>query len=333
MVPQEHGWFYGHFHGHTLCLRGLLEYAIVTNNAKLKNLVRDGYQYARTFGIARLGWFQEYTGKASHETCGLANMTALAVKLSTSGVGDYWEDVDCYVRNHLSEAQYLDMASAHKANRNLTSEQSEIIDRLQGAFSGWGAPNHLATIIMNCCMANGSQALYYAWDNIVQWDGKDSATIHLLLNRVSPVLTVDSYLPYKGKVTIINKKAKYISVRIPNWVDKSMVKANINGKKADFNWVGNYISIDSIKPKQRIEIEFPMVICTENHLVRSYEPRGTKLLDETQYTIRFKGNTAIDIAPKAQNAMYPTYQREYYLKEEPPMKEPSTYVPAKTIKW
>ncbi|MBI2841770.1 MAG: hypothetical protein HYX78_00050 [Armatimonadetes bacterium] len=159
VIPEQNGQFYGHFHGHTLCLRGILEYGMATNDARLKNFARAGYEYARTFGIPRIGWFQEYTGKFSHETCGLANMTALAIKLSEAGVGDYWEDVDCFVRNHLTQAQLVDTEAFKAANKNaLTDEQMNLLKRLVGTFAGWGPPNSLVIDrIMNCCTANGQE--------------------------------------------------------------------------------------------------------------------------------------------------------------------------------
>ena len=40
---------------------------------------------APRLAFRHIGWFEEYTGKASHERAGWWNMTALAVKLSTSG--------------------------------------------------------------------------------------------------------------------------------------------------------------------------------------------------------------------------------------------------------
>ena len=41
------------------------------------------------------------------EGCAVADMTLLAILLSDGGVGDYWDDVDQYVRNQLIEHQVL----------------------------------------------------------------------------------------------------------------------------------------------------------------------------------------------------------------------------------
>jgi len=295
--------------------------------------VRDGYQFSRTFSIARLGWFQEYTGKASHETCGLANMTALAIKLSRAGVGDYWDDVDCYVRNHLTQSQFIDMSAARQANKDLTESQEELLTRLEGSFAGWGKPNQLSTKLMNCCMANGSQALYYGWDAILEPDsGPDQVTINLLLNRQSPWVDMESYLPYEGKVVIRNKNTNQIAVRVPGWLRKDQVNVRVNDKTVLKRWVQQYLILPS-KANDTITLTFPVNEAKESYVVHDFEPRGAKFLGETTYTVTFRGNTAVAIEPKATEAIYPTYQANRLRAERAPMKAAAGYIAKSRIDW
>jgi len=93
----DHGHFYGHHHSYTQALMGLLWYADAANDPHIKAFVRDGYEYMRNFGIARIGLFGE--------GCTTGNMTWLALKLSEMGVGDFYDDIDCIIRNHLAELQ------------------------------------------------------------------------------------------------------------------------------------------------------------------------------------------------------------------------------------
>ena len=334
VIPEQNGQFYGHFHGHTLALRGILEYAIATNNSKLKNFARAGYEYARTFGIPRLGWFQEYTGKHSHETCGLVNMTALAIKLSQAGVGDYWDDIDGYVRNHLTESHFIDMDGFLRANqdRQLSAEEQAILKRLVGTFAGWGTPERLDdSRIMNCCTANGSQGLYYAWDAALQHDdGKVS--VNLLLNRRSPWVDVVSSLPYRGEVRLHNKSARRIAVRIPNWVDKDQVTVQTDGEAAEAIWLQNYLWLAGVKPDSEVLIQFPMRESIETYSVDSFEFRGTKYLGRHNYTITFRGNTAIEIEPGGSKG-FATYQRSHFRSQEVPLIELPEYVPPERIAW
>jgi hypothetical protein len=60
MQGNEHGNFYGHFHGNTAPLLALLDVAELENNPWLKELAREGYEHALTTGAARMGWFPSW---------------------------------------------------------------------------------------------------------------------------------------------------------------------------------------------------------------------------------------------------------------------------------
>ncbi|MHB1455327.1 MAG: hypothetical protein ACYC0V_00270 [Armatimonadota bacterium] len=289
----EKGHFSGHFHAHVASLRGLLEYAIVANDVNLKEFVRNGYEYARNFGIAEIGWFPENASTGQHcESCCIADMVALAVKLSDAGVGDYWEDVDRYVRNQLVEQQFVSKDLLQKVGASMptrkvtppTETDDRVIERNIGGFAGYGDISVLPNSwIMHCCTGNATQALYYAWDGIVRKSGKDSVQINLLLNRASPWLDIDSYLPYEGKVLIVNKTAKSVSIRIPSWVSRGAVSCIVGSKRVEANWVGNYILFGDLKPGNKIKLAFPVV-----------ERSSIATLEGITYKLDFRGNTLID---------------------------------------
>ncbi|OHB81616.1 MAG: hypothetical protein A2W31_15000 [Planctomycetes bacterium RBG_16_64_10] len=292
VTGAERGHFSGHFHAHVAALRGLLEYAMVADDAELKAFVRSGYEYARNFGLSRIGWFPENTATGQYcEACCTADMVALAIKLGDAGVGDYWEDVDGYVRNQLVEQQLIrtdlleKLAASSPPHRATPPRETDdrVIERNLGGFAGHGdiatLPN---TWIMHCCTGNGSQALYYAWDGVVRENGQGSAQIHLLLNRASPWLDLDSYLPYEGKVVIKNRAAKRISVRIPAWVARREVRSRIGSRLVPADWIGNYLVYDNLKSGDTIEIKFPMV-----------ETTTKATLEGKTHTLRFRGNTLV----------------------------------------
>jgi len=160
------------------------------------------------------------------------------------------------------------------------------------------------------------------------------AQVNLLLNRASPWLDVDSYLPYEGKVNLKNKSAKKIHLRIPMWVDKTAVQCQVNGKNVPLLWLNNYLIIDPVAENDFVTIEFPMVETTE---------RWTEPTYATTYTCQFKGNTLVDISPRASIPawatvgqddgviaqvikVYPIYEREHYKANKAPMKKTARYV-------
>src|SRR5437868_2599267 len=137
-------------------------------------------------------------------------------------------------------------------------------------------------------------ALHTAWKSIVR--SKDgSAQVNLLLNRATPWLDVNSYLPYEGKVVLKNKTAREISVRIPKWADKRAVRCRMNHKEIPRRWAGNYLLIPVVAPRDEVVVEFPLVEAMEKYTERTYNQ---------QYTCRLRGNTVMDISPRDSERWY-----------------------------
>ncbi len=299
ITPYQHGQFRGHAVGRTMGLRGVLAYGIATNDSYLMNFARDGYEYVRLFGINRLGWFEEYTGKHSHETCGLERILALAIHLSEAGIGDYWDDIDGYVRNHLTEGQFIDLRKLKALNPTLSSSQEKLLEQSVGTFAGWGSPTELASVLMNCCMGNGSQALYYVWNSMLRYsDG--TARINLLLNRASPWIDIDSYLPYEGKVVLHNKQAKRIHLRVPGWVDRRSLKCAIAGRSVGPMFIGNYLVMEAVPVHSTVVITFPIREDSETYWLDDYgridfQQEGATRVATYRYNIKFRANTAIEV--------------------------------------
>ena len=224
---SQQGHFHSHMHGHMSCLRGILFYGMVAHDSRVIEFVRRSYEGLRRYMIPRIGWLGPNgvgDGGVAMEACGLADLIALGIRLSDAGVGDYWDDVDAVVRNMLVEQQLTDVAklravatacgwNGESGDDSLDSKSKGVCykdmpDRMLGIFHSFSVPNHLpGGGVMGCCTGNATQALYFAWDGALRWQG-DSATVNLLVNRASPVADVDSFLPYQGMVKIRNKKAR-----------------------------------------------------------------------------------------------------------------------------
>ena len=355
----ERGHFKGHMHSYAGALIGMLEYAQRANDAWLKEFVRNGYEYARNAGIARIG--------ALGETCTIGDMTVLAAELSAMGVGDYWDHVDQYVRNHLSEVQFVDkelvarcvaqmpgpdkLAEGPQDGDIVHTRQDcvpgkdmtrQMVERNIGAFFSDGGhpakiPRHTWSYTI-CCLGNGAKGMYYAWKSIVDCSNK-AARINLLLNRASPWLDIDSCLPYEGKVVIRNKTAERISVRMPLWVDRKAVSSKINGLAATPFWNGQYAIFDPVKGGVTLTMEFPIVESTETYTLKwnqsdcwfesNWPQRGWETANQ-KYICHFKGNTLVEITPVPATITdglgYPLYQREYMKANKAPTRTVKRFV-------
>ena len=174
------------------------------------------------------------------------------------------------------------------------------------------------------------------------------AQVNLLLNRASPWLDIDSYLPYQGKVVIKNKTAREVRVRVPLWVDKRAIETKVNDAHVSPVWLGNYLVLEGLAAQDTVTIEFPAVETTEQY-VNGWE--GVKWSEHTEwtdpaiegrlwydkehyqppeeltlYTCHFKGNTLVDISPREEGAGYPIYLRDHYKQVQAPLKKVTRYV-------
>jgi hypothetical protein len=348
-------WLLYHFHTCTASLLAILEYALITGKAELLELVRKGYEYGKATGDSLTGFFPEFVVGSGYyldrrvnlcETCEVADMIGLALKLTLAGVGDYWEDVDRWTRNQLVENQLtrdkLDTVLDNLNSKKLFEEkpiqpwESDDIERTVGGFAGKAFANDFGVFLSHaCCTANAGRTLYWIWDSILtKQDGE--VRVNLLLNRASPWLDVRSFLPYEGKVTLDVKKAKIVAVRIPEWTNREKVNCKVNGTARGFRWSKGYVKIKGLKATDTVTVTFPM---RRETLFR--------VIGRLPYLLALKGNTVVDIDPKSweriEDGVYdelvsdgelcPLYQREPYKQDKAPMKKSARFVSAKTIEW
>lgn len=335
----ELGHWYTHFHARATVLRGLLEYARAAHDQRVMEFVRRSYEYTLSQGIPRIGWIDCYPGANNvMEGCAIGDLTALAVRLTDAGLGDYWDDVDAIARNQLVEGQLVDAAALQRvaeAAGPLNDARSfrpgeaswdDVIARSLGIYAGLSAPNAIARPwSMLCCTGNGSQGLYYAWEGIVREDG-DSAQVNLLLNRAARLLDVDSYLPHEGKVVLKNKAARRIAVRIPAWVDRRELRADVSGQEAALDWIGNRAVFAGLNATDVITLRFPVRETTARYTVNAQT-------DQQQvFTCTFRGSTLVDISPRDTSpASYPLYLRDHLRTDRAPMKSVTRFVADRSV--
>jgi hypothetical protein len=303
VVGKEHAHWQGHFHGHINTLRAILEYAVAANDVGLKQFVRDGYEWARQQEWVKIGCVI-----SDPQGCGCGRLIGLAVKLTDAGVGDYWEDVDLYIRNQGVEMQFTDDDLAHlrteqekdaylrysDIGKDSNAPQGEAaLNAMLGGFSfgpskiGWAG----------CCSPHGNMGLFYAWDGALRCsDGV--ARVNLLLNRASPWMDIDSYLPYEGKVVLRNKTAREAFVRMPLYADLATVRCEVNGHEVSPGLVGRYLRFERLVAGDAVTIKFPATAWTEKWTLSVQSSNGFPGWPAgTVFSVQFKANTVVDLSP------------------------------------
>jgi hypothetical protein len=336
---SEHGIWMGHFHNGTQGLSPLLDMAQAADSPWLKEFAREYHEHVHRNGIVRMGWFPAWSSPERYklhpslaeitEPCAVGDFIVNAVRLSDAGLGDFWDDVDYTVRNHLVEQQFSD---AEPLRRQLGlragSAEDDLLKKFVGGFYTCSPTRLESNSIATCCTVNGAQGLYYAWHGITRFNN-GVATVNLFLNRAAPWMDVDSYLPYEGKVVLHNKEARVAMVRIPGWLDGEKIrcrslsvaaqqgesKADTQGQAVTPARAGNYLVFEGLKKGDTIILEFPVP-----HSSDRYTINGKK------YTVIFKGSTIIDIGPRDHGRYLQLYQRDAYRADKAPMRKVRRFV-------
>jgi hypothetical protein len=337
VMGAEHAHWDGHFHGYINTLRSILDYAIATDDPRLKLFVRDGYEWARQAGLSRIGLVGDGQG------CGLGRLIGLAITLTDAGVGDYWEDVDLYIRNHGTEMQFTPDDIPHlnellAKNPNPVRPKDLIADQATGtnvgvmeaSMGGFGAAPSKTWWAL-CCSPWGNLGICYAWEATLRYD-RGTARVNLLLNRASPWMDIDSYLPYQGKVVLRNKTAREAFVRIPLWVDKKAIQCRVANQAAQPEWFGSYIRFRDLKAGDVVTVQFPVVERVEHWTSPATGP--LPITKGATYTIKFKGNTVVDLSPPLMpgNWLYQN-RADKYRANQAPMTKVTRYVTPTDLKW
>ena len=324
-----------HFHAHTYTLQATLEYALLANDPSLLELARKGYEYGKANGETLVGYFAESVGTAQSENvelCEVADMIALGLKLSDAGLGDYWDDVDRWVRNVFVEGQLTPAradwmkrySSSLPASAQLSKyEMTErVVERNVGAF-GFPRANDWGTYIMHCCTGNATRAIYYVWQSILTHVGSGARRelrVNLLLNRGSKWADVESHIPYVGQVDVRIKQPLDLCIRLPEWVKRDEARVEVNGVNRRVDWEGRYAVVGGVVPGDVATMTFPIVERTDRVWI-----------EKESYTLVRKGNDVVAIDPPGR--ICPLYQREHYRVDSTRWRKLERFVSDEDIYW
>lgn len=334
---------YIHFHSHVHALIGMIEYAVAVEDEELLKFIEKCFKWARSQGNPTVGFFPEFIkpGYPTTELCCVSDMISVALKLSRTGIDNYYYDAERWTRNQFAECQMTKTEWVYEIVRDLERTPEICIDSKEGiqiredreesgsfipkgtyteylvpernigCFAGWARPNDWGGggfRLQHCCAGNSSRTLYYIWDHILDYEDGE-LKINMLLNRVSPWVDLYSYIPYKGQVRLkVKQPCKKIRILIPEWVNNNSpdVKCIINGQDGTFSWEGRYIDLGKGRVGDTIDVVFPI------NVKRIKEEIAGK-----DYTLTIKGNTVIAIdtpgeyCPLYQNGDYQENQMQW----------------------
>ena len=336
-----------HFYCHTAVLSSLLDYGITAGDEETVDFVHRGFKYGMSHGECLLGYFPEWLDvpfAVPSEICEVAEMIALAVKLSRHGIADYWDMADRWVRNLFFEAQ-LKRAYQEKlywlSGKIPSTEVSpmeippyhtteRVVERNIGAFVSTLGPNDLLPGgflymgsyldgIAHCCTGNATRAIYYVWENVITHDA-GKLRVNLALNRASKWVDVNSHLPYTGRIDVNVKEPVELSVRIPEWAGQEDVTCTVNEQARKVTWDGRYARLGNVQKDDSATLRFP--ISERSEYVN---------IEKHAFRILRRGNTCVAIDPPGTNV--PLFHRDHYRSDTTRWRKMTRFVADETIDW
>lgn len=310
-----------HWHTNSQSLIGILDLAKATSDQESMEFAQNHFEFLKQWGNVILGFFPEAVGPIPDyrgaETCAVAGMIIVGLKLAELGIGDYWDEVDRWVRNQFAEAQLLrsdwigtlpmrDFVPGQpgpepsKIDRRFASSE-RVLEKVIGCFAAGPTPNDWAGVMLGingCCVGNGNRAWYHIWENILHHDG-GKIRVNLLLNRASQWADVDSHIPYCGQVDVKIKKGVDLSMRIPAWVSPQEVRVQVNDADRSVAWDGRYAGVGTVKPSDVVRMTFPIG-----------EHPTSQWIQGNRYNMVLKGNDVVSINPLGERE--PFYLRNHY---------------------
>ena len=306
-----------HFHHNGNAMDALAEYALATGDAEYVDFVKKSYHYARSLKDSSplVGFFPEYIedwpderGVVDSEGCCVVDMLLTALWLTKAGAGDYWDDIDRYLRNQFAEMQmtsgdWISHMAEKRPPQPIGEHEVPVGDphRCVGSFAGWSSANDFwvgaGNGIMHCCTGNGARALYYLWENMIDFR-EGELHLHLLLNRDSAWMEVASYIPHQGRVDLkLKQECARLLIRVPEWIETrdSDISCTLNGALHNLGWAGRYVVVEGVLPGDTIRLDFPIPARTVEETI-----------GDVDYTLRLRGNNVVSISPPGKN--YPFYQ-------------------------
>jgi len=323
-----------HFHCNTHIRMLMLDVGLACDDREMIDLALAGYQFGKDHGDTLMGYFPENVDADKRnpggygntaEICEVAEMIYLALRQSTSGLADCWDDVDRWMRNMFAESQLLETDWAFKYSEEHGCARAEdlqrprsvldtmvaegVPERVRGTWGGWLWPNDWQSEIgggrsvMHCCTGNMAMHFYRVLRDMVSYDsGNNRFSIHLLMNRASRHADVASHIPYRGQVDVTLKQDCEVALRIPEWTSPEDCRCTVNGEDVPPKWDGRYLVVQG-RNGDEVKLHCPIEERTE-----------TRTIMGKDYRVTVRGNEIVDIDPGGEYC--PIFHRPQYRPDE-----------------
>lgn len=332
------------------CFSGFVRAALLCGDQALlqraKQLHDKMTSYVTTYGAT----------PCREPACSDMELILSAVLLAQNGYPEYFDQIDCYVRNQTCEAQFLDKSRwreglAHDGLLPLPDFQwiydgqllkggmpvyddfsPDVLNKSVGGFLWSDATEQrfAPSTLMLCCAAHAMRSFQIVQDACVR-DMPFDLRVELHFNAQTPLAELVSFEPYEGKFAVIPKKdCRQLLIRLPAHVSSKEVSVLLDGETAPFTFENGYLALNNVKKGSVCLLLWEMVS-------RETSEKVFYLMDDAiteQFTVKalWRGNTVLSLTPQRDNPKR-LYQRQTSLPEQAPLIDAPRVQPLKCFNW
>jgi hypothetical protein len=258
------------------------------------------------------GWFAAAIDYPGNETCCLSDMMSIACLLGQAGYGEYYDYAERYMRNYMSNLQFIVTPEFEAYYRRLNEGVSEdrirqgleTLRKFQGGIIGGSGLNDFENVLLGgagcfqmygCCVPEGMRSIYTIWSNTIDRrsasnPGPAGIYVNMSFSRHSSWGDVTSFMPEQGRLTVKAAVNDTFFLRPPHWAPKNQVHAFVGKKTVRTEWTGDYVRLNARKGDM-LTITYPLIEFTQ-------QVGGLwKKAPDLQMTFKWRGNMILSSEP------------------------------------
>ncbi len=269
----------GHSHATMHGLWGLACLGVVTGETKYVDFAKRSWDWMLTRGTGT-GWFPAMPSDCC-ETCCISDMMSVAAMVARSGHPEYFDYVERYLRNYISNLQFIvtPRFEAYYRRINQAAGEEKIrqglaeLRKFQGGVIGGSGLNDYENDLLGgasgfemfgCCAPEGMRAIWTTWTSVIDRLpasplGPAGVYVNLSFSRDSPWGRVVSFFPDAGRITVKAAVGDTFFLRPPHWAPRAQVRAFRGSQPAPVAWSGSYVRFDGVRPGDELTIVYPLV--------------------------------------------------------------------------
>jgi hypothetical protein len=326
----------GHGHATLHALWGIAHLGLVTGQPRYVDFVKKSWDWMLTQGTGT-GWFPAAPIWADNcnETCCISDMISIAALIGRSGHAEYFDYVERYLRNYISNLQFIVTPEFEAYYRKINAAAGpDNLDRgladlrkFQGGIIGGSGLNDYENRLLGgasgfemfgCCAPEGMRAIYTSWDNVItrlprSELGPAGIYVNMGLGRDSKWGRVVSFYPDAGRLTVKAGVKDRFFLRPPHWSPRGQVRAFVGTKSVPVEWSGAYVRFDKVAPGDEITVTYPLLSFT-------HEVEGLwRQFPKVKMTFQWLGNSVISCQPPPEQT--PLFRGGPRLLPTPPLED------------